>query len=245
MNAIPTGFPLNSHIHALDSARDMDSPASSGDRRVARATSAFEEYVAAPAQSTDVAAGEFIPVYPSDTIWSIAGRYLWTGATAHQIVAALAKANADAFEPDHTFGDGHKRLKPDVTRLFRPALAKILSINDDEAGNISATILPGEQNLRRLAPGDQELIFGDDTLELLAKRFDVDCATLNQKMVAIFNANPEMFNRGNMHAPKPGQVISMPTAEDVLAIDDESAGRTILEHSKQNTGYADVHAHGT
>lgn len=238
MTITPNGFHPNTQTHNVDLPRDMEAPASSGDEHVARATSAFEQYVPAAAQSaTNGAAGEFTSVGPSDTIWSVAARHLWTGATAHQIVAALVKANPDAFEPDRTFQDDHKRLKPDVTRLFLPAVANILSISDAEAGNISVTIRPGEQNLRRLAPGDQELIFGDDTLELLAKRFDVAGGTLNQKMVAIFNANPEMFNCGNMYAPKSGEVIAMPTAQGVLALDDKSAGRIIAEHSKQYTEY--------
>ncbi len=67
--------------------------------------------------------------------------------------------------------------------------------------DISAIHQARRTNLRRLGRGDQELFFGDDTVELLAKRFQVECATLSQKMVAIFNANREMFHRDNMNAP--------------------------------------------
>jgi Tfp pilus assembly protein FimV len=192
---------------------------------------------AAGRSNADTAQGSFVEVGPNDTIWSVVGCQLALGstATAHQILAALVKSNPGAFEPDHTFHESHQRLKPDVTRLSLPSLQQILSIDDAEAGNIVSTIRPGEQNLRRLGPGDQELIFGDDTLELIAKRFDVDCeATLNQKQVAMFNANREAFKNGNMNAPKPIDVIKMPTAEDVLAIDDKAAAGIVANHRKEH-----------
>jgi FimV-like protein len=182
-----------------------------------------------------VVEGTSITVGPDDTIWSIAGSRLWTGATAHQIVAALVMRNPEAFVPDHTFAQNNKRLAPDVSRLFLPPVAEILSIDDVEASKICSTIRPGEQNLRRLAPDDSDLIFGDDTLELIAKRLDVDGATLNQKMVAIFNANTEVFNGRNMYHPKPGELITMPTAEAVLAVDNKSAARIVSDHLKRSS----------
>lgn len=198
------------------------------------AADAFEAYAPhCPPPTRAAASGGVIEVGPDDTLWSIAGCRLWMGATAHQIVASLVRANPDAFEPDRGFGPHHKRLKPETTRLILPPAADMRALDNKEAADICASIVPGEQNLRRLLPEDQEWVFGDDTLERIAKRLDVAGATLNQKMVALFEANPTLFDHGNMNHLERAKVITMPKARDVLAIDEQSAASTVSDHRKR------------
>src|SRR5579859_4540546 len=56
-----------------------------------------------------------------------------------------------------------------------------------------------------------------ETLSSIAKQVRPDGATLNQMMVAIYQANPEVFMH-NINRMKAGYILRMPTATDVQAV---------------------------
>ena len=57
-----------------------------------------------------------------------------------------------------------------------------------------------------------------DTLSSIARSVRPEGVTLNQMMIAIYQANPEVFMRSNINRMKSGYILRMPTASDAQAV---------------------------
>ncbi len=124
------------------------------------------------------------------------------------------------------------RLKPGV-EIELPEIGTVRALGPEEArrlcavshrllpeqrrhGTVGMTVRKSFEDQRQPQAGDLELVYFGDTLGQIAKRFDIPDATLNQKLVAIANANPEAFRNGNMNDLRTGVLLRMPSAEQVL-----------------------------
>jgi pilus assembly protein FimV len=77
-----------------------------------------------------------------------------------------------------------------------------------------------------------------ETLRGIAGKVKQDGVTLEQMMVGLYQANPDVFYAGNMNRLKRGQVLNVPDAEKVhLQVSPAQAARTVRDHS------ADWHAY--
>jgi pilus assembly protein FimV len=68
-----------------------------------------------------------------------------------------------------------------------------------------------------------------ETLSSIAKSVRPDGVTLNQMMIAIYQANPEVFMRSNINRMKSGYILRMPTASDAQAVSVTDANNEVRE----------------
>lgn len=75
----------------------------------------------------------------------------------------------------------------------------------------------------------------DDTLSAIAMEVQPDSASLEQTMLAIQQENPDAFGDGNINNMRSGQVLRIPSAEEIQAIDAREAADEV---SRQNQEFA-------
>lgn len=68
-----------------------------------------------------------------------------------------------------------------------------------------------------------------DTLWAVAERYRPDGVTINQMMIALYEANPEAFS-GNINRLRAGSILRIPTAEDMRAVSGNVADSAVREH---------------
>ncbi|MGH8311746.1 MAG: FimV/HubP family polar landmark protein [Gammaproteobacteria bacterium] len=99
------------------------------------------------------------------------------------------------------------------------------------------------------APGETELggnygpIHRGETLSEIALKLHPQGVTLNQMMIAIYRANPEVFMR-NINLMKAGYVLRIPSADDIQAVqvaDANSEVRTQISEWRSRHGLAGAH----
>jgi FimV-like protein len=162
---------------------------------------------------------------------------------------ALWRANPNAFD-DNDFN----RLKASAGQLALPNAATALAIDAKEAQKICAEqidsveqkrhntsslreLRKSQEDQRPLRPGDTELVYFGDNLGSIVKRYEVPDAQLNQKLVAVFQANPHAFSRNNMNLLRTAVSLSMPDAQRVLDINNDEAKQIVQAHEKDFLAY--------
>lgn len=76
-----------------------------------------------------------------------------------------------------------------------------------------------------------------DTAYALARAHRVEGVSLDQMLVAMLQANPNAFIRGNVNLMKAGAVINMPTAEQAAATSRQAARRTVVAQTRDFHAY--------
>jgi pilus assembly protein FimV len=84
---------------------------------------------------------------------------------------------------------------------------------------------------------DAYLVKPGDTLASIAQGEPLAGVTLEQAVVAIYQANEQAFLDANLHRLRVGQRLAIPTEEAARAIDPQEAQRVILAHSAAHAGY--------
>lgn len=80
-------------------------------------------------------------------------------------------------------------------------------------------------------PGTLQVSPGD-TLWALASRLPSSGMSLNQKMVALYRANPQAF-AGNLNLLRAGSVLKVPPAEQIAAVDASDAAQTLRVETEE------------
>lgn len=87
--------------------------------------------------------------------------------------------------------------------------------------------------VRRIAEDSYRVDRGD-TLSGIASRIDgVRGLSLDQRMAALLQANPEAFIGGNLHRVKSGAVLRIPDATEMAAFDRAEASALVREQTRQ------------
>ena len=76
-----------------------------------------------------------------------------------------------------------------------------------------------------------------DTLSSIAKEVASEGVSLDQVMVGLFEANKSAFADGNMNRLKVGQIIKVPSKEELAAIDSKQAKKEIKLHASNWNAY--------
>ena len=76
-----------------------------------------------------------------------------------------------------------------------------------------------------------------DTLSSIAKSVAVEGVSLDQVMVGLFEANKRAFTDSNMNRLRVGQIIKVPSKEDLTAIDSRQASNEIKVHASNWNAY--------
>nr|WP_255784039.1 FimV/HubP family polar landmark protein [Lysobacter chinensis] len=86
----------------------------------------------------------------------------------------------------------------------------------------------------RRIDGDSYEVGSGDTLSQIASRIDgARGLSLNQRMAALLQANPEAFIGGNIHRVKSGAVLRIPDAAAMAAFDPADANALVREQTRQ------------
>jgi pilus assembly protein FimV len=99
---------------------------------------------------------------------------------------------------------------------------------------------PAERAPARAAParpeGDGYIVNPGDTLAAIAQAQRLDGATLDQAIVAIYQANEQAFLDANLNRLRVGRTLVIPAVDAIRAIDPAEARRTVLAHGAAHAG---------
>lgn len=87
------------------------------------------------------------------------------------------------------------------------------------------------------ATGGQVTVQKGDTASRIAAANAIDGISLDQMLVAMLQANPKAFIRGNVNLMRAGAVLQMPSAEQAQAITPAAARRTLVAQSRDFHSY--------
>ena len=85
--------------------------------------------------------------------------------------------------------------------------------------------------------GEQVTVQRGDTAGRIAAAHAIDGVSLDQMLVALLQANPHAFIRGNVNLMKSGAVLQMPTAEQAQATSRPAARRAVVAQSRDFQNY--------
>ncbi len=92
-------------------------------------------------------------------------------------------------------------------------------------------ILPIRVSRTQPGPVDREIwVANGATLWRIAQQVQPDGATVEQVMMALFDANPNAFEIGNVNALEKNQKLGIPTVETILAVDPDQAAERFKAH---------------
>lgn len=88
------------------------------------------------------------------------------------------------------------------------------------------------------APTEQEYTTAKgDTLSSIARRMSVEGVSLEQMLAGLYNANEDAFVGGNMNRLKTGQILRIPSAEELQSISQGEAVQQVRVHSNDWNAY--------
>ena len=117
----------------------------------------------------------------------------------------------------------------------RPAVAEQVTPRSGAAPAPKAS--PRPERAAASGGGEQVAIQRGDTLSRIAGAHAIDGVSLDQMMVALLQANPQAFIRGNVNLIKAGAVLQMPSAEQALTTSRQAARRAVVAQSRDFQAY--------
>lgn len=85
--------------------------------------------------------------------------------------------------------------------------------------------------------GEQITVQRGDTASGILRAHAIEGVSLDQMLVALLQANPKAFIRGNVNLVKAGAVLQLPTAEQAQAVTRANARRMVLAQSRDFQAY--------
>ena len=85
--------------------------------------------------------------------------------------------------------------------------------------------------------GDEYKTRSGDTLRSIAKEMQVEGVSLDQMLVGLYRANPDAFVNGNMNRLKTGQILRVPSSEDLQSLTQQEAVKEIRVHASDWNAY--------
>ncbi|MEZ5608225.1 MAG: FimV/HubP family polar landmark protein [Burkholderiaceae bacterium] len=119
----------------------------------------------------------------------------------------------------------------------RPAVAEQIAPRTSAVPAAKAPSRPERTATSTARGGEQVTIQKGDTLSRIAGDHGIDGVSLDQMMLALLQANPQAFIRGNVNLIKAGAVLQMPSAEQAQATSRQAARRAVLAQSKDFQAY--------
>ena len=164
-----------------------------------------------------------------DTLSEIAEGYTGGGITMNQVMIALFEANPQAF-------DGN------INRIREGAVLKVpraTEIQDRSFAAATAEVLrqanawrPQEQPAARVSAREEYgPVTRGETLSRIAANLRRADVTLNQMMMALFEANPHAFE-DNINELRRGMILRVPDSNDINRWTRTSANAEVLRHAE-------------
>jgi pilus assembly protein FimV len=89
------------------------------------------------------------------------------------------------------------------------------------------------------SPSDEYLVKKGDTLSRIAQENRVESVTLDQMLVALFNANADAFVANNMNRLRTGAILRVPNATEVASLSPSEARKIVIGHVTEFNAYRD------
>jgi len=175
-------------------------------------------------------ADNYGPIKPGETLSEIAETLLVGDVTLNQMVVALYDTNQDAFDGNiNLLREGAILKVPDTNLLHRqaPAMAaaEVVRQTSEWRGSVEPEI--------RLSSVSEPDAYGPVTrgenLSSIAANLSRNGATINQMMVALFEANPQAFD-DNINLLKEGAVLQIPNEAALHRHSYEMATAAVIRH---------------
>ena len=128
--------------------------------------------------------------------------------------------------------------------------APVAATNNAAAGDTSAAPSAGQSGANQSpASGNQATAAADeagtseyttaagDTLSSIARRLQVEDVSLEQMLAGLYNANESAFIGGNMNRLRVGQIIRVPSADELQSVSRAEAAQQIRVHSADWNAY--------
>ncbi|HMN58640.1 MAG TPA: FimV/HubP family polar landmark protein, partial [Ottowia sp.] len=125
--------------------------------------------------------------------------------------------------------------QPQAPAPARPAVAE--QTTPRPSATPAPRAAPRPERTASAAGGEQITVQRGDTLSRIAGAHAIDGVSLDQMMVALLQANPDAFIRGNVNLIKAGAVLQMPSAEQARATPRQAARRAVVAQSKDFQAY--------
>jgi FimV-like protein len=188
--------------------------------------------IQAAARSGSGTPGQYGPVQSGETLSGIAQGYLSDGVTMNQMMIALFNTNPQAFDDNiNVLYEGAMLRIPDVDELHdqapETATAQVAQHTDTWRNvNTQQTRLATVAKEKRYGPVDS-----GETLSGIAKTVLHDGITMNQMMIALFQANPKAFS-GNINLLHAGAILRIPNGNELHRQTHEAATAEVVRHTE-------------
>jgi len=170
------------------------------------------------------------PVRQGETLSHIAERYLTDGTTMNQMMMALFQANPRAFSSNiNVLREGFTLRIPQQNELHgqSPAVATAAVRRHMDAWKTNHQ--PRTQLAKVNDPDTYGPVASGETLSGISSRVSHDTATLNQMMIALYEANPQAFG-GNINILHKGATLRIPGLNALIYPSAEAATAEVLKH---------------
>ena len=187
----------------------------------------------APVLATVAPDRHYGPVQRGETLSGVASQHLPDGVTLNQMMIAVFEANPQAFSGNiNVLHEGAVLRMPaaDEVRQGSPAVAaaEVARQHIDWHGNSGQSLPP-------MSAATHGPVTSGETLSSVALRHLSDGITLNQMMIALFEANPRAFS-GNINVLHEGAVLRIPDQDEVRRASPQTAA---AEVARQHTDWRD------
>ena len=169
-------------------------------------------------------------VRQGDTLSGIAERYAGDGLTINQVMIALFEANPQAFEGNiNRLLEGASLEVPDRATIEQHSFA--VATSEVVRQTRSWRTPPGELPDTPMVAERYGPVAGGETLSGIAAKVSQDDVSLNQIMIALFEANPQAFD-GNINMLRKGAVLQLPGPDLLDRISHETATAEVLRQTE-------------
>jgi FimV-like protein len=175
---------------------------------------------------------QYGPVESGETLSGIAQEYLIDGVTMNQMMIALFNTNPQAFDGNiNVLYEGAMLRIPDGDELHdqahETATAQVAQHTDAwRNAHKQRANLATVASERRYGPVDS-----GETLSGIAKTILHNGITMNQMMIALFQANPQAFS-GNINVLHSGAILRIPNADELRRQNSETARAEVVRHAQ-------------
>ena len=193
---------------------------------LARPYKPFTPEVPPPAMAAD----SYGPVQRGETLSEIAERHLVGDQTINQMMVALYETNPDAFDGNiNRLREGAVLQMPDRDVLHGQAVAsateEVLRQTKAWRDELAAWLKPAMP----ASPETYGPVKRGQTLSGIASSLAREGTTMNQMMIALFEANPQAFD-GNINLLQVGAVLQVPDETALRRYTHASATATVVDH---------------
>lgn len=175
----------------------------------------------------------------------IAEQYLSAGTTRHQVMIALFQTNLQAFDGNiNALRAGAYLRVPDDMELHVQAAASATT----EVLRQTDAWRTGSDQQPKMASAPRQLNYGPigkgETLSAIAERILNDDITMNQMMIALFQANPRAFG-GNINLLHEGAILRIPDELELQRLTPDVATAEVMRHAGAWRSRYQQHARST